>query len=542
MSFFAKLCGGVDENGVPLVQAEPPPPRDSLAGMQLLAEKGLRSSVQFTRRSSVRSLHSLISSDDLLCSVAVHAGCVPPLLAIASDDSSQPMQREALRVLALLGLNFAGIACISTDVFVLQLLKLCLPARAGRAAPLGYEASLVLCALSDDGATCARLLAAGCAGSGLVSAASPNLHTAHLGFHLLSRFAEVPGAAVALVNTHGARRLASLVLLAQQRANDAEHLDAQKGALKLASLLASVREFADALEAAGGLDTLLREVNAEVPALRTHAGSALAALCHHPRQRLLLVRKKILQTFISMASVRSRRADLRDCKRVAALGICNCAATYHLRLACAAAGALPAVQALLRDEDAEVRCLAANATMMLALHEDSGRRLVFTGALRPLMAMVRSGDHVQERCGVGALATLAINDENQRSMVLEGILPVISFLVSSADESVIGQANKLLRRLRLGRMRHASRMAQALAAKKIALDALEGSGGAAAARAPTAIKDVMTRLQRTTSLSGHLHLEREAEELRLVAPAVAGGAIAYRDKPGGGARLAARLS
>jgi len=445
--------------------------------------KELGHALHFRRRSAVRALYRLLTADDLLAALAVRAGCTKPLQALAVDKRSPQLQAEALRTLALLSLCYAGCRSVVEGGFVERLLVLALPPKPGRDARLGFECTLLMCALADDGETCALLYAAGCAGCAVLSCAAPSLRTSHLGFHLLMRFAELPDAVAGIVARHGAAELAGLVLHAQARAFESEHLDTQRAALKCATFLAESPDFANAFEAAGGLAVLLRELRAEVPALRVHAGHALATLCRHPRLRLLLVRKRVLQSFVSLADTESRREDLIDSKRVAALGIAACAATYQLRLAAAVAGALPAVQKLLSDEDAEVRCLAANALMMLSLHEESSRRLVFAGALRPLMAMARSGEPLQERCAVGALATLAINEENQKPMLTEGVMGVINYLSASSDASVRHHAAKLLKRIRLGQFRGAARMARIVVAKALELQALQ-SGEARPALAP----------------------------------------------------------
>ena len=181
-----------------------------------------------------------------------------------------------------------------------------------------------------------------------------------------------------------------LFLLANERSANGDHFDAQRAALHCIAIMGESEAFANAFQDEGGVAMLLAGARAQVPALRIHAGHAIAKLCVHRRLRLALVRKRILQFFVGMAAIESKRIDLRDCKRVSALGLANMSTTYHLRLAAAAAGALPAVQKLVGDEDEEVRSLAATAMMQLALVEEQGRRLVFAGVLRPLIAMARS--------------------------------------------------------------------------------------------------------------------------------------------------------
>ena len=288
---------------------------------------------------------------------------------------------------------------------------------------------------------------------------APSRRVSRVGLQLLARLAERAGAAQQLCDALGTGPLAALLLLALDAFMRREDVDGQRAALLALARVGTFEPFADAVAEQEGLAPILDAANDEVPALRAAAGYTLAMLVTHKRLRMALVKKRTLQLFVSMASVESRRRDLADCQRVAALGISRLCCTYHLRLAGAHAGALDAIVKMLRSEHADVRRGAAEAAAQMALVEDNSRRLCFGGALGPLFVMARSGDRFSEYEAVVALSHLAIMPENQNQIVKEGGIHVLQYLQSSADRRVADAAVKLMSRLRMHRLRAAAVLA-----------------------------------------------------------------------------------
>ena len=436
----------------------------SVQGLQRLALV-IQGGDELEQRNAVRQLHAILHHNEMLSPLAVEQGCIAPLQALAVNSKLRVLQSDVLKTLALLALCFQGARVMASDAFLLELMFMCIGKRHGREPPLGYAAGLLACALANDPAVCHKMFDKGFDAPALLLSASSQLRCITLGLSLLARLCEVPGSVEKVVEKNGAKELAVLLLLAYERSSKDDHFDAQRAALHCMAIMGESEEFVDVFEEEEGLELLLAGARAQVPALRIHAGHAIAKMCAHRHVRLLLVRKHIIQFFVGMAEIESKRQDLRDCKRVAALGLANMCATYHLRLAAAVCGALPAVHKLIGDEDSEVRALAANALMNLALVEENGRRFVFAGALRPLIRMARSGALREERSSCGAMTNLAINDENVRALLAEGVITVVQYLETSADPTTAYYAVKLLKRIRESRLRSAARVARVIATK-----------------------------------------------------------------------------
>ena len=422
-----------------------------------------------TRRLAARKIHSLILRDDTLATEVVRRGAVPPLqrICVTSMRGTGGMRREAILTLALLTLTREGALACASSHFIASLLRLCLPPlkkrRLRHDAKFGYEACFCLSALAADAGICADIAAAGGAAVALTLAASQTSFRHSLaGLQLLSRLIDSPGTAAQLVSVSGAVPLASLTLEILSKAKTSEEYDLQRAALLAIGKLGEVESFAQAFSSQDGVRVVMAEAQSEVPALWVTAGFALACMGRHDRLRVELVKRRTLQLFVGMANVTSRRWDVRDCKKVAALGFKNLCNNYALRLAARAAGGLPAVTRLLADEEPMVRVCAAEACQQLAMDRENGRRMVMVGsALLSLRTMLLSSDQRQMKAAIAALAVLALSDENQKSMIFEAFLPLLKLACEDVD--LEAGARALLGRLRLGRFRAAARAARELA-------------------------------------------------------------------------------
>ena len=357
------------------------------------------------------------------------------------------------------------------------------------------EVGGVLVSLSADPEAASLLLERGGGAAAVALARTMATPAAcRAGLRLLARLADAPGGGTAaLCDAAGsAGALARLCLAARAAAAAREKVDWENAACAAIGRLARTFEpFADAVLEAGGLALLVKAARDDIPSRRASAGYALACLAAHKRCRPALVRARCLQLFVALANTSSQRADLADCQRVAGLGLANLCASYHFRAAAARAGALEAATALLKAPSAAVRAGGAAAVAALALHEDNGRRLCFGGALPLLLAMARGGDPRCEAPAVRAVAALALNRENQAALLREGGVHALQYVASSDDPVAAQEANALLHRLRMERLRAGARLAGAAAVEARRLTEEHGSLKAAAATAEIADTDAL---------------------------------------------------
>lgn len=255
-----------------------------------------------------------------------------------------------------------------------------------------------------------------------------------------------------------------LVKFFMTKIQNTDNTDVENWCLMAVARLAQASKFSSALAKQDKLPVIFAKANDSIAGRKLFAALCVANCASNKNLRVRLVKHRAFQIFVHMSTVGSHaREDMRAYQRVAALGLRNLAANFHLRALAGRVGAVEAVVRMLRSRDDQIRRFAARAAADLSLHEENATKMVTLGAFGPLILMAKSGDKHCENEAITALCNLALTEDNQSAFMKAGGMEAMEVMQLSSNPNVKKLAKKLQTRVRMSKLRTAARFAGKMA-------------------------------------------------------------------------------